>query len=100
MQVQPREAGADEDRGQTARDEGHTDEQADEILASPQGQQFARMMHYTTAGTPDAVARYLEQFASHADADEIITCHAAPTLEGRLRSIELVAEVAGLTAAA
>ena len=82
------------------RDEVITDEQADEILASPQGQQFARMMHYTTTGTPDVVAKYLEQFTSHADADELITCHTAPTLAGRMRSIELLAEVAGLTAAA
>jgi len=83
-----------------ARGQRITDEQADEILASPQGQQFARMMHYTTAGTPDTVAEYLERFATHADADELITCHTAPTLDARLRSIELLAEVAGLRTAA
>lgn len=83
-----------------ARGQRITDEQADEILASPQGQQFARMMQYTTAGTSDTVARYLESFAAHADADELITCHTAPTLDARLRSIELLAEVAGLRTAA
>jgi hypothetical protein len=38
------------------------------------------------------VGEYLERFAKTADADELIVAHQAPTSEGRLRSVTLVAE--------
>ncbi len=69
-----------------------TDEQADAILASPQGQQIAQMMHYSAVGTPDQVAAYLDEFAEIADADELITAHASPTIDQRLRSVDLLAD--------
>ncbi len=68
-----------------------TDEEADSLLASPQGQQIAQMMHYTAAGTPDAVARYLRDFADEAGVDELMTVHPSPTIAERLRSIDLLA---------
>lgn len=76
-----------------------SDEQADEILASPQGQQVAAMMRYTAAGTPSAVKEYLDAFAAHAGADELIVAHAARTMEARLRSLDLLADVSGLVPA-
>lgn len=76
-----------------------TDEQTDTLLASPQGQQLMRMMTYTATGSPDEVKEYLDWFAGHADADELIVAHQAPSAAARLRSLELVAEVAGLAAA-
>ncbi len=76
-----------------------SDELADEILASPQGQQIAEMMRYSAIGSPDAVKEYLDGFAVHADADELIVVAASPGIDARLRSIELLAGVAGLVAA-
>lgn len=73
-----------------------SDQEADAILASPQGSQLAQMMHYFAVGTPDVVADYLERFVGVADADELIVVHASPTVEARLRSVELVAKAWGL----
>jgi len=70
-----------------------TDEEADEVLASPQGQNIAQMMHYTAAGTPELVERYLVNLAKEADVDELITVHSSLTIEERLRSIELLADI-------
>jgi luciferase family oxidoreductase group 1 len=76
-----------------------SDEEADAILASPGGQQLAQMMRNTAAGTPQLVREYLDDFARYADADELIVAHAAPTIEARLRSADLLADVAGLAPA-
>ncbi len=69
-----------------------TDDEADTILASPQGQQIAQMMHYSAVGTPDRVAAYIDEFGRIAGADELITAHASPTIEQRLRSVDLLAD--------
>jgi luciferase family oxidoreductase group 1 len=69
-----------------------TDDELDGLLRSPQGQQMARMMRYSAVGAPQAVREQLEGFAEHADADELIVVHAAPTIETRLRSLDLVAD--------
>jgi luciferase family oxidoreductase group 1 len=74
-------------RGQT-----FPDEEADAILASPRGQHVQQMMTYSAVGTPAEVGRYIENFAEHADADELMTVHPAPSAEGRLRSLELLAD--------
>lgn len=73
-----------------------TDDEADMILDSPQGQHVSQMMTYSAVGTPDVVLDYLDGFAKHADADELIVAHQSNTTAGRLRSLELLAEVAGL----
>ena len=82
------------------------DDEADAILASPAGQQIRQMVPYTAVGTAAEISRYIEAFAEHSDADELITVHPAPTAEARLRSVELLAdsvergpEVAASTAA-
>jgi len=72
------------------------DHDIDALLASPQGRQILRMMHYTVAGTPPTVKAYLDTFTDHADADELVVVHASPTLATRLHSVELTAEVHGL----
>jgi luciferase family oxidoreductase group 1 len=71
-----------------------TDDEADQILASPQGRAVEEMMTYTASGTPDQVADQLERFVKLADADEVIVVHQGPTLAQRLRSVELLAEAA------
>ncbi len=77
----------------------HTDEEADRLLDSPQGRQVSRMMRYSAIGSPDAVREYLDEFTVHADADELIVAHASPTTEAKLRSVDLLADVAGLVPA-
>jgi hypothetical protein len=42
-------------------------------------------------GSESDVKAYVEAFAGRIEADEIITVHPAPTLKGRLRSVELLA---------
>jgi luciferase family oxidoreductase group 1 len=73
-----------------------SDEEADAILASPQGRPVAEMMRYTAVGTAATVKEYLDEFARHADADELMVAPAAPTIESRLRSMDLLADAAGL----
>ncbi|MCG2621078.1 LLM class flavin-dependent oxidoreductase [Arthrobacter sp. I2-34] len=73
-----------------------TDEEADLLLDSPQGRQIVGMLQYSAVGTPAAVKEYLDGFAAHAGADELIVAHQATEVGQRLRSAELVAEVAGL----
>jgi luciferase family oxidoreductase group 1 len=80
---------------------GHqvTDQQADELLDSRAGRQVLQMMEYTAAGDPPAVRRYLDDFAQHAGADELIVTLMSPGFENRLRAATLLAEVAELPAA-
>ncbi len=54
------------------------------------------MMHYSAIGTPDVVQEYLAEFAALAGADELITAHSSPTIDQRLRSVDLLADVSGL----
>ncbi len=72
------------------RGKGWSDAQADAVLASPAGQGIAAMSTYTAMGTRAEVQAYVERFAEHARADELIVVHASPTLEARLRSVELL----------
>jgi len=69
-----------------------SDDEADAILASPQGRQIAQMMHYSAVGTPDRVKAYLDEFAERAGVDELITAHSSPTIDQRLRSVDLLAD--------
>jgi luciferase family oxidoreductase group 1 len=82
-----------------ARGEQVTDEQADALLDSRAGQQVLQMMEYTAVGDPPTVRRYLDSFAQHADADELIVTLMSPGFEGRLHAATLLAEVAELPAA-
>jgi luciferase family oxidoreductase group 1 len=69
-----------------------TDAEADDLLASPQGRQIAAMMHYSAVGSPGRVKAYLDEFAERTGADELITAHASPTIDERLRSVDLLAD--------
>ncbi|MBE4718438.1 LLM class flavin-dependent oxidoreductase [Pseudarthrobacter sp. AB1] len=73
-----------------------SDDEADMILDSPQGQHVSQMMTYSAIGTADVVLDYLDGFAKHADADELIVAHQNTGTEARIRSVELLAEGAGL----
>ncbi len=69
----------------------YTDEQIDEFLHTPQGRQLAAMARYSAVGTAEEVSRQLEEFATLARADELVTAHASMAVTDRLRSVELTA---------
>src|ERR1700729_693280 len=69
-----------------------TDEQADQLLAAGVGEQVDQMLTYSAVGTAAQVSDYLDGFIRHTEADEVIVAHQAPTIEGRLRSVTLLAE--------
>ncbi len=73
-----------------------SDEEVDAILRSPRALAVDEMMRYTAVGTPDTVVAYLDEFRRSCGADELITVHATATVPARLRSVELLAEAAGL----
>ena len=54
------------------------------------------MLTYAAVGTPAEVGDYLDGFGKHADADELIVAHQSPTIEQRLRSVDLLADGVGL----
>ncbi|MCW2698853.1 MAG: putative Flavin-dependent oxidoreductase, F420-dependent methylene-tetrahydromethanopterin reductase [Blastococcus sp.] len=74
------------------RGQALTDEQADQLLAEGAAHHVDQMLTYAAVGTPPEVRHYVENFAKLADADELIVAHQAPTTEGRLRSVTLLAE--------
>ena len=69
-----------------------TDEQADRLLAAGAAAHVDHMLTYTAAGTPREVSEYLHDFALSTGADELITVHQSTSVEGRLRSVTLLAE--------
>ncbi len=75
-----------------------TDDEADMILASPQGQHVTNMVKYSAVGTPRQVEEYLTGFMAHADADELIVAFQSSQVEQRLTSAALLAEVMELSA--
>ena len=72
--------------------EDMTDDQADELLGSAAGLHVDQMLRYAAVGTPGEVSDYLDDFRKQTEADEFITVHQSPTLDGRLRSVTLLAE--------
>ncbi|MDT0276827.1 LLM class flavin-dependent oxidoreductase [Blastococcus goldschmidtiae] len=69
-----------------------TDEQADQLLAQGAGHHVDAMLTHTAVGAPGQLAEYVEDFRKFADADELIVAHQSSTVEGRLRSVELLAQ--------
>lgn len=68
-----------------------TEEEAAALYDTPAGRQIREMLHYTAIGTPERVRKELAAFAKHADADELMTVHPAPTPAERLASVRLAA---------
>src|SRR3954465_2525570 len=73
-----------------------TDEEVDAVLASPQAAAVDQMLVYSAVGTPDAVVAFLDDFQETTGADELVTVHHADSVARRLRSVELLADAAGL----
>ena len=66
--------------------------EVDQLLASGFAAHVDQMLTYTASGTPSEVSDYLDEFLRFTGADELITVHQAPSIEGRLRSVGLLAE--------
>ncbi len=61
-----------------------TDSQADELLGSSSaGLHVDQMLTYAAVGTPCEVSDYLDGFRKQTEADEFITVHQAPSLDGK-----------------
>ena len=71
----------------------------DQVLGGPQGQHVDQMLTYTAIGQPGAVRDYLAAFSRHADADELLVVHHAESVDGRLRSLDLLSDAMGLVSA-
>ncbi len=78
-------------RALLGRGRSWTDEEADAVLESPAGRHVKSMTRYAAVGVASEVRPYVAHFAELARADEVMTVHPAPTVQGRLRSIELLA---------
>lgn len=66
-----------------------TNDEAAALYDTPAGEQILEMLRYTAIGGPERVKEELAAFARHADADELITVHPAPTPAERLLSVRL-----------
>ena len=77
-------------RGVAAED--LSEAEVDQLLESGFAAHVDQMLTYTAAGTPSEVSDYLDDFLNFTGADELITVHQAPSIEGRLRSVSLLAE--------
>lgn len=74
------------------REREFTDEESHVLVDTAAGRQILAMGRYTAAGSPAAVAEQLAAFAADCGAHELITVHAAMSLEQRLASLRLTAE--------
>ena len=77
---------------------GHplTDEQVDAALLSPQASYLDEVFKYSAIGTASTIKTRLDDFQALTNADEIMTAHHADSTASRIRSIEILAEVAGV----
>ena len=78
-------------RSMVGRGREFTEDEMDMVMASPAAQQILHMLKYTVAGTPETVVDYLEGFARHADADELMISPVATRQEDVLKGMELLA---------
>ena len=78
-------------RSMVGRGREFTEDEMDMVMASPAAQQILHMLKYTVAGTPETVVDYLEGFARHADANELMISPVATRQEDVLKGMELLA---------
>ena len=70
-----------------------TSEEASQLFDTPAATEIRGMLKYTAIGGRDRVRSELEAFATFADADELVTVHAAPTRAEQLASVRIAAPV-------
>ena len=77
------------------REEPLTLDEAAGLLDTPAGREIRGMLQYTAIGGPERVREELAAFARHAEVDELVTVHAAPTRAEQLASVRIAAPAAG-----
>lgn len=77
--------------GMLARGREVGDEEAEQLVRSPAGQQVAQMLAYTAVGTPAQVRSYLDRFGAHARSDELMVVFQTSRPGARIRAAELLA---------
>lgn len=80
-------------RGQGLGERIFTPDEVELLVSSPAGQQARNMLRYTAVGTADEVKSYLDEFAVHAQADELMIVSHANTIGDRLHTYSLIADV-------
>ena len=70
------------------------DAEMEMLMSSPVAEQARHMLTYTATGDAESVRDYLEEFAELADADELMVTNAAPGLDERRRTLEILAGLA------
>ena len=70
-----------------------TDDEVTMLMDSPAGYQAKHMMTYTAIGDAERVAHYLEQFAQHANADELMITNAARGLDAQKTALRVVGSI-------
>ncbi|MFE0654669.1 LLM class flavin-dependent oxidoreductase [Streptomyces sp. NPDC059534] len=66
--------------------------EAEEPANSSIRDQLEKSLEFSAIGTPAEAADYLKNFASYADADELMIVHKSPTADAYIRSARLLAE--------
>ncbi|HVW47918.1 MAG TPA: LLM class flavin-dependent oxidoreductase [Solirubrobacterales bacterium] len=77
-----------------------TEAEVDQIMDSPRARAVDEMLAYSAVGTGPEAAAYLADFQAKTGVDELITVHYADSVDNRVKSVELLAEAAGLSEAA
>ncbi|UOQ61774.1 LLM class flavin-dependent oxidoreductase [Leucobacter rhizosphaerae] len=73
------------------REQELTTDEASQLFDTPAATEIRGMLKYTAIGGRDRVRSELEAFAAFADADELVTVHAAPTRAEQLASVQIAA---------
>lgn len=68
-----------------------TEAEALHLFDTPAAQEIRKMLTYTAIGGAERVRAELDAFATHAEADELMTVHAAPTRAEQLASLRVAA---------
>ena len=69
-----------------------TDDEAEMLLDTPQGQAITSRFNQRAVGTPAEVRQQLEEFAQRSGADELILCHTSASASERVESVRLTAD--------
>jgi luciferase family oxidoreductase group 1 len=77
--------------GRRVGGESWSEEEAQAVLDSPSGDVVKAMTTYSAVGTGSEARAYIDRFATTYGADELIVVFPGATLDGRLRSMDLLA---------
>ena len=74
-------------------DKKFSDDEVEMLLDSAAGAQARHMMTYTATGDLNKVAAYLEQFAQHADADELMVTNMVRGLDNQKKALQIIGNI-------